>query len=206
MLPKKTKTCCALQPCPAQFAAPPAQLWQIWGIFPSPVPPQEPQLSQSSSWGWSDRSPRAVWWFCCFYGTPAPTGNPYKPHSSIPWFLSVARGGKSIWKGEEGSVPQAQDSTTPNLPSEKGQEFPCGKAGIMALGHSAQPLLMSPAQTCPAPASPHKNTKYLRILTADMKQKRDDEMGVSEIPIFIPPSCYSLCSGCKKHLVVHENS
>lgn len=67
----------------------------------------------------------------------------------------------------------------------------------------------APAQTCPAPASSHTNTplgKYLRVISADKKQKRDDEMGSLKSHFHPTKLLLPVPRVQKTHFVEHESS
>lgn len=134
-----------------------AQLCQFGEIFPFPVPPHQPQLSQSGLLGllrWVSMGSLVV---LLFYGTPAPTGNPIIAFTGLLVLPEERKAAGRERRGQsQPALVQPQDSTAPKLP--KGHEFHDGRAGILALGHSAFPLPISPAQTCPAPVSSHMNT------------------------------------------------
>lgn len=162
-----TPVCC----CPWHSSA------SLGEYFPRLFHPTSPSSARAGSWGCSDRSPWVVWWFCCFMELQHQLEIPLQ-HSLVSW--CCLRRAKQL-EGRGGVSPNLPwySRRTPKLPGNKGHEFHDGRAGIVALGHSAFPLPISPAQTCPAPVSSHTNTrvgKYLRIMPTGIKQERDHEM------------------------------
>lgn len=176
--PKQTKDVLCPPALPTPVCCPP---WHSSGSFGECFPhlfhPKSPSSARAGSWGAQTSPDGQFGGFAVFMELQVQLESPTSPIPALPVLPVLPEVRKAAGRERRGQSQaawgQPQDQT-----SDKGQELPHGKAGIVALGHSAHPLPISPAQTCPAPVSSHSSMgKYLRKIFAGIKQKRDDEMG-----------------------------
>lgn len=206
VVPNKPKMGCALQHCPAQLAALPGTAPAVLGnvSLPCSTPTAPAQPGQAP--GAAQTSPTGS--FAVFMEFQLQMETTGSPLTAFPGFSVWPEVSKAAGRERRGQSHSHRTAPHQSCPVTKARRSLMEKQELWPWGTAHTPC-PAPAQTCPAPASSHTNTplgKYLRVISADKKQKRDDEMGSLKSHFHPTKLLLPVPRVQKTHFVEHENS